>query len=85
MRRDPHITVTLALIFMSLILTACTGMTVTPAAQQEGIMLATPVLVTGACAACDQATLAAALTQQKTGADNQAVNRCVPVQAWTGG
>ena len=34
-------------------------------------MLATPVLLTGACEACDQATLAAALTQQKISADNQ--------------
>jgi hypothetical protein len=71
MRRNPHIAAILVLIFVSLILTGCDGMTVTPAAQQEGIMLATPVLLTGACEACDQATLAAALTQQKISADNQ--------------
>jgi len=71
MRRDPHIAAILVLILVSLILTACDGMTVTPAAQQEGIMLATPILLTVACEACDQATLAAALTQQKISADNQ--------------
>jgi hypothetical protein len=74
MRRNPHITVILALIFASLILTACDGMTSTPAVQQEGAMLATPVLLTGICEACDQATLAVALTQQKISADNQAAS-----------
>jgi hypothetical protein len=71
MRRNPHVAAILGLIFVSLILTACDGMTVTPSTQQEGLILATPVLLTGSCEACDQATLAAALTQQKISVDNQ--------------
>ena len=82
MRRDPYITATLVLIFVSLILTACSGAATTPPVQQEGILLATPVLlITGACEACDQATLAAALTQQKISADNQAASTAELVRA----
>ena len=45
-------------------------------------MLATPVLlIAGACEACDQATLAAALTQQKISADNQAASTAELVRA----
>ena len=81
MRRHPRIAAILDLILVSLILTACNGMTVTPAAQQEGVMLATPVLLTGVCGSCDQATLAAALTQQKAGADNQSASTAEVMRA----
>jgi len=83
MRRDPCIAAILVLIFVSLILTACSGAATTPpVVQQEGIMLATPVLlIAGACEACDQATLAAALTQQKISADNQAASTAELVRA----
>ena len=63
--------VVLALIFLSLSLSACTGMTVTPS-PQEGFLLATPELNNGTCEACAQATLSFALTQAKYSADNQA-------------
>jgi hypothetical protein len=83
MRRDPYIVAILVLIFVSLILTACSGAATTPpVVQQEGILLATPVLlITGACESCDQLTLAAALTQQKISADNQAAATAELVRA----
>jgi hypothetical protein len=73
MRRNPHIATIWILILTLLTLSACNGMTVTPAAQQqEGLLLATQSITGAICEACDQATLAAALTQQKNSADNQA-------------
>jgi len=57
---------------LMLFLSACDGLTVTPAMQGEGVLLATPALSNIPCEACDQATLSAALTQQKYGADSQA-------------
>jgi len=79
MRRNLHIAAFLMLILMLLTLSACDGMpVVTPyMLAGEGEMLSTPALSTPMlsdtfCAACDQATLAAALTQQKNSYDNQA-------------
>jgi len=62
---------TLSLLLI-LTLTACDGLTVTPAMQGEGVLLSTPALTGVPCVACDQATLSAALTQQKSSSDNQA-------------
>lgn len=66
-----HGTLSLLLMF---ILSACDGMPpVTPyALAGEGELLSTPALSDTLCVACDQATLAAALTQQKNSSDNQA-------------
>jgi cobalamin biosynthesis Mg chelatase CobN len=61
-----------ASMLLMLILTACDGMTVTPSALGQEMLLATPALADAACEACAQATLAAALTQQKNSIDNQA-------------
>ncbi len=64
-------TVTLLLM---LTLAACDGMPpVTPyAVTGGGELLSTPALSDTLCVACDQATLSAALTQQKNSSDNQA-------------
>jgi hypothetical protein len=70
MRRNLHIIAIFILILLTL--TACDGTTVTPALQGEAVFLATPELSNLPCVACDQATLAAALTQQKNSVDNQA-------------
>jgi hypothetical protein len=72
MYRNPHFAAIFVLILTLLTLTACDGLTVTPAMQGEGVLLATPALTSVLCVACDQATLAAALTQQKNSSDNQA-------------
>jgi len=69
------------LILTSLTLTACDGLTVTPSALGEGVMLATPALTSFPCVACDQATLAAALTQQRNSFDNQAAATAEIVRA----
>jgi len=81
MYRNPHIATLWVLILIMLILTACDGMTVTPAAQQEGLLLATPALSDPSCEACAQATLSAALTQQKNSVDNQAAATAEIVRA----
>ncbi len=71
MRRDLQFI--FILIFVLLILSSCSGMTVTPSVLgQQQILLATPALVVISCEACDQATLAAALTQEKFNMENQA-------------
>jgi len=69
------------LILTSLTLTACDGLTMTPSALGEGALLATPALTSLPCVACDQATLAAALTQQKNSFDNQAAATAEIVRA----
>ena len=56
---------------LMLILSACYTLPETPSELGEGILLATPAQTGAPCEACDQATLAAALTQQKSSADNQ--------------
>jgi hypothetical protein len=80
MRRDSYIATIWVLILIMLTLTACDGLTVTPA-MQEGILLATPALADVSCEACAQATLAAALTQQKASIDNQAAATAEIVRA----
>jgi hypothetical protein len=71
MRRNSHIAAICILILTLLTLTACNGMTVTPSALGQEMLLATPALVNSLCEVCDQATLSAALTQQKNSTDNQ--------------
>jgi hypothetical protein len=74
---------TISMLLM-LILTACDGLTVTPSALGQEISQATPVLLivnAQQCEACDQATLAAALTQQKSSIDNQAAATAEIVRA----
>jgi hypothetical protein len=80
MRRNLQFAFILILIFS--ILSSCTGMTVTPSAAEQEMMLATtqPLLAL-ACEACDQATLAAALTQEKYNVDNQAAATAEIVRA----
>ena len=65
-RRDLRITVIWALVLIVLVLTACGTQTNTPSVPNAILPLGTPVEIN------DQATQAAALTQQKTDADNQA-------------
>jgi len=73
MYRHSHFAAILVLTLTLLALSACDGLTVTPAAQDsKGILLSAPALTGILCVACDQATLAAALTLQKNSSDNQA-------------
>jgi hypothetical protein len=62
-----------------LILSACYPQTATPASAE--FLQATPVQAGALCEACDQATLAVALTQQKIYADNQAAATAEIVRA----
>lgn len=79
-RSNPHIVVMGLVALFLLTLTACDGMTATPSVETYGIQpLATQV--GEPCEACAQATLAAALTQQKIGADNQAAATAEIVRA----
>ncbi len=66
MHRDPSIAAILALVLMLLTLAACAAQPVTSSAPGGAMSLDTPV------GTSDQATLAAALTQEKNSADNQA-------------
>jgi hypothetical protein len=86
MYRNLHFAAILVLILTLLTLTACDGLTVTPSASSEGVLLSTPMQSTPAlsdtlCVACDQATLAAALTQQQNSSDNQAAATAEIVRA----
>jgi hypothetical protein len=68
------------LALLMLTLNACDGMTATPSTETYGLQpLATQI--GEFCAACDQATLVAALTQQKIGVDNQAAATAEIVRA----
>jgi len=62
-----------------LILPACYAQTATP--SPADLLLATPAQASAACEACDQATLAVALTQEKNNADNQAAATAEIVRA----
>ena len=64
---------------MLLILPACYAQTMTP--SPADLLLATPAQAIAACEACDQATLAMALTQEKNNADNQAAATAEIVRA----
>ena len=80
MRRDLQFVFTL--IFVLSLLSSCTGMTVTPSViGQQEMLLATPALLALPCEACDQATLAAALTQEKFNTENQAAATAEIVRA----
>jgi len=59
-------------IFLLPTLAACDVATITPDVNGGNVILATPQLITESCEACDQATMAAALTQAKGNADFQA-------------
>ncbi|WKZ37461.1 MAG: hypothetical protein QY332_05890 [Anaerolineales bacterium] len=72
MRHDLHIAMGWGLILLLLTLTACGDMTVTPVAAGDEFLLPLSTQMGEPCQACAQATLAAALTQQKSSADNQA-------------
>jgi len=72
MRRASYIAVIVLLTWILLTFTACDGMTVTPYVAGDDILLPMSTQISEPCEACAQATLAAALTQQKIGADNQA-------------
>ena len=62
-------------------LAACNGFTTTPSTSGEGILLPISEQTSASCEACDQATLAAALTQEKNNADNQAAATAAIVRA----
>ncbi|HLO29674.1 MAG TPA: hypothetical protein VK249_11095 [Anaerolineales bacterium] len=64
---------------MLLLLSACITLTATPSAPQ--LLLAAPVQTEVPCAACAQATLAVAMTQEKNNADNQAAAAAEIVRA----
>ncbi len=81
LRRDPHIAAIWLLILVSLTLTACNGMTVTPSVPGEGMLLPMSTQISAPCEACVQETLAAALTQEKNNVDNQAVAAAEIVRA----
>jgi hypothetical protein len=71
MDNKPRIFAVFVLSLSLLILAACDGMTITPSTEWDGVLpMATQI--GEPCEACAQATLAAALTQQQMGADNQA-------------
>lgn len=72
MRREPHIAVIWVLISILLTLTACTGVTTTPFVLEGESLLPMATQPIAPCEVCAQATLAAALTQEKYNADNQA-------------
>ncbi|MEK6750626.1 MAG: hypothetical protein AABZ00_00060 [Chloroflexota bacterium] len=64
-----------------LTLSSCNGMTVTPSVAGQEELLVTPAQLILPCEACDQATLAAALTQEKFNTENQAAATAEIVRA----
>lgn len=69
MYRNPRL---IALFTLTLlILSACDVAPLTAYPAEAGVILATPMLLSAPCADCDQATLSAALTQQRISAENQ--------------
>jgi hypothetical protein len=80
MRRVPCIAAFLALVLVLLtLLAACGTQPATPFAAE--MLLGTPAQSGAPCEACAQATLAAALTQEKHNADNQAAATAEIVRA----
>lgn len=69
LHRNPRIAAILALVLVLLALAACGTFTETPPVE---MLLATPAQADAPCEVCDRATLAAALTQERNNADNQA-------------
>jgi hypothetical protein len=72
MRRDLRFVAIWAMVLALLTLTACDGIPVAPSTQGDGMLLPISTQIGAPCEACAQATLAAALTQDKNNADNQA-------------
>jgi cobalamin biosynthesis Mg chelatase CobN len=64
-----------------LTLAACDGITATPSTQREGLLVPLATQTSAPCEACDQATLAAALTQEQNSVDNQAAATAEIVRA----
>src|SRR5688500_12431157 len=62
-------------------LTACDVGTATPSTFGQGIALASPAQTGIPCEACAQATFAAALTQEKNNANNQAAGTAEVLRA----
>ena len=81
MRRDLRFVVIGAIVLALLTLAACDGITVTPSTSGEGMLLPISEQTSAICEACDQATLAAALTQEQNSADNQAAATAAIVRA----
>ena len=79
MRRDLRFVAIWAMVLALLTLTACDGIPV--ATQGDGMLLPNATQTGAPCEACDQATLAAALTQEKNNADNQAAATAAIVRA----
>jgi cobalamin biosynthesis Mg chelatase CobN len=80
MRRDLRFVAIWAMVLALLTLAACGPQSETPNAAR--VLLNTPAQQSGVpCEACDQATLAAALTQAQNNADNQAAATAAIVRA----
>jgi hypothetical protein len=79
MRRDPRITALWTLGLVLLTLVACGTQPETPSAAD--VLLFTPAQTSAPCETCAQATLAAAQTQEKSSADNQAAATAEIVRA----
>ena len=71
----------LLIIAALLTLAACDGITATPSTQGEGLLVPLATQTSAPCEACDQATLAAALTQEQNSVDNQAAATAEIVRA----
>jgi len=78
-RRNLYILVIYGTISMLLVLSACATLTPVPPAAE--ILGGTPAQINTICDACDQATLAAALTQEKKNTDSQAAATAEIVRA----
>ena len=79
LRRNLRVAAVYGTVAMLLILSACDTLTETPFAAE--MMLTAPVLTGAPCEACAQATVAAALAQEKYNADNQAAATAEIVRA----
>ena len=83
MRRDLRFVAIWAMVLALALLTlaACNGIPVAPSTQGDGSLLLNSTQTSAPCEACAQATLAAALTQDKNNADNQAAATAEIVRA----
>jgi hypothetical protein len=81
MRRDLRFVAIWPMVLALLTLTACNGIPVAPSTQGDGMMLPMSEQTSAVCEACDQATLAVALTQDKNNADNQSAATAEIVRA----
>jgi cobalamin biosynthesis Mg chelatase CobN len=81
MRRELRFVAIWAMVWALLTLAACDGIPVAPSTQGDGMLLPISEQTSAICEACDQATLAVALTQDKNNADNQAAATAAIVRA----